>query len=140
MSSNRLRVLYIEDEADNRESLEMILEEHWNIDTVAHPKTAVEKNSDVYDGILLDLVFSQGKTPQEKLLEDPNASTGIAALEWIKKTDPEKPVFILSALPKDTYYPLFCKQYKNIWYIEKPVAFDQEFRVQIEQIILERKL
>ncbi len=82
---NRRRILVIDDEADIRESLELLLSgEDYNVDLAENAATGLQKfESGSYDLVLLDLMM-------------PDRS-GMDVLFDIRERDKETPVFMLTA-------------------------------------------
>ncbi|MGA8027548.1 MAG: sigma-54 dependent transcriptional regulator [Bryobacteraceae bacterium] len=79
------RILVVDDEADIRESLEMLLTgENYSVDLAENASSGLQKfESGTYDLILLDLMM-------------PDRS-GMEVLADIRQRDPETPVFMLTA-------------------------------------------
>lgn len=136
-----LRVLTIDDERDNNMAFLMAMEDFWEVEALESPEKLTRGivSLDTIDAIFLDLVFNEDQSLSEKALREPSPLVGLATLDWIRHRRPNLPVFLISALPEQIFKRSAQARYKNVFYLQKPCLYDQDFRVQVEAIVKERR-
>jgi len=105
------RILVVDDIADNRDLLQLLLEsEGYEVETAPEGYTAIAKiERNPPDLVLLDLMMPD--------------LDGYDVAEWIAKNHPFIPILVVTGC---TELPQFCSQSKLIAdCIHKPIAFDE---------------
>ncbi len=122
----RRRILVIDDEADIRESLELLLTtENYAVDLAENATTGLQKfESGMHDLILLDLMM-------------PDRS-GMEVLTEIRQRDPETPVFMLTAYGSEEVAVRALKSGAND-YFAKPWDNDK-LLIEIDRMISKGRL
>jgi DNA-binding NtrC family response regulator len=122
----RRRILVIDDEADIRESLELLLtSENYAVDLAENATTGLRKfESGIHDLILLDLMM-------------PDRS-GMEVLAEIRQRDPETPIFMLTAYGSEEVAVRALKSGAND-YFAKPWDNDK-LLIEIDRMISKGRL
>ncbi len=122
----RRRILVIDDEADIRESLELLLtSENYAVDLAENAATGLRKfESGIHDLILLDLMM-------------PDRS-GMEVLAEIRQRDPETPIFMLTAYGSEEVAVRALKSGAND-YFAKPWDNDK-LLIEIDRMISKGRL
>ena len=122
----RRRILVIDDEADIRESLELLLtSENYTVDLAENAATGLRKfDSGIHDLILLDLMM-------------PDRS-GMEVLAEIRQRDPETPIFMLTAYGSEEVAVRALKSGAND-YFAKPWDNDK-LLIEIDRMISKGRL
>ena len=123
---DRRRILVIDDEADIRESLELLLtSENYAVDLAENATTGLRKfESGIHDLILLDLMM-------------PDRS-GMEVLAEIRQRDPETPIFMLTAYGSEEVAVRALKSGAND-YFAKPWDNDK-LLIEIDRMISKGRL
>lgn len=138
VTPRKFHVLIIDDEKDTNKVFEMAMEELWDVTTFDSAQPLIKKPALLhdYDAIVLDLVFNRDQSFLERITTAPNPIHGLAILDWIRLRNSEIPVFINTAVPKFKIFSDPEKKFKNTYYIEKPIVFDEHFKNMVEGAII----
>ncbi len=123
----RPRILVIDDEADIRESLEVLLtlDDRFTVDLAANAKEGLRKmETGSYDLVLLDLMMPD--------------KSGMEVLDEIRPRDPETPIFMITAYGSVEVAVQALKHGAND-YFSKPWD-NEKLLIEIDRMIARRRL
>jgi CheY-like chemotaxis protein len=132
-----LRVLYIDDEPDNLEGLELNCGERWKITLLQEPHSVYTGGVKLenFDVLFLDLVLLR---PDEVAnpFKNPDPSGGLKVLSWIHAQRPNMPVLIVTGIIDMNLKQRIEEVGPWLRYFEKPVNFGEKgFAEKIEEFV-----
>ncbi len=123
----RLRVLVIDDDILNAESMAFV-QEDWVVSHLETPQPIFNGNVDLalFDVVFVDLIFHP-KELEENGFHPDSPFLGFKLLDWFKTWKPDKPVIVLSArLGNPIYDRKLRASYPGVLFFPKPLLFEGE--------------